>query len=86
MKYSATFLLLTGALCAAAITPGSTLSHDRDENQLVRLYQQLAPATVYLSVRYASPHPLAEPRNTGVGAGFLIDSAGTVLTNAHVVA
>lgn len=56
-----------------------------DEERTVSLYQRLAPATVFLSSSYLSAHPLVDPPATGVGAGFLLDEAGTVLTNAHVV-
>lgn len=85
MKHPPTSLLLGGALCVTAFAPTAVLAHDRDEDQLVRLYKHLAPATVFLSVHYDTLHPLSDPSTTGVGAGFLIDKAGTLLTNAHVV-
>jgi len=85
MKHPSLSLLLGGALCVVAFAPGTIFAHDRDEDQLVRLYKQLAPTTVYLSVIYDSLHPLSDPSTTGVGAGFLIDKSGTLLTNAHVV-
>ncbi len=68
--------------------PGLTVSPaegSEGEEATIRLYQQLAPATVYLSSAYVSGDPLGAPPAMGVGAGFILDEAGTVLTNAHVV-
>lgn len=56
-----------------------------DEQRMVDLYQRLAPATVSLAITYESTHPLLSPPTTGVGAGFVVDEAGTILTNTHVV-
>lgn len=58
---------------------------DPDEHRTIDLFQRLAPATVFLSVTYDSTHPLLNPPATGVGAGFVVDETGTVLTNSHVV-
>ncbi|MEW6543537.1 MAG: trypsin-like peptidase domain-containing protein [Nitrospirota bacterium] len=58
---------------------------DAEEERTVRLYQHLAPATVFLSSAYVAGHHHGSPRPPGVGAGFILDEAGTVLTNAHVV-
>jgi S1-C subfamily serine protease len=77
--------LLCGALYLTAFPPPAIHASAQDEDHLARLYKHLAPATVFLSVIYESPHPLSTPTSTGVGAGFLIDKTGTLLTNAHVV-
>lgn len=63
----------------------ATTRQASEDEQIVSLYQRLAPATVFLSSHYSSGHPLLDPTATGVGAGFILDQDGTVLTNAHVV-
>jgi serine protease Do len=63
----------------------ATTRQASEDEQIVSLYQRLAPATVFLSSHYTSGHPLLDPTATGVGAGFILDQDGTVLTNAHVV-
>lgn len=74
--------------CTLFVTPWSATAKqagDHDEESLIHVYDHLAPSTIFLSVIYESVHPLSQPSTTGVGAGFLVDDAGTVLTNAHVV-
>lgn len=78
-------LFLCGTLCITALFPAAVPARDQDEDHLVRLYDDLAPATVFLSVTYETTHPLSTPPTTGVGAGFLVDEGGTLLTNGHVV-
>lgn len=74
------------AVCV--LTTSAQASRERDvldEHRTIDLYQRLAPATVSLSVTYDSSHPLLDPASSGLGAGFVVDEAGTVLTNSHVV-
>jgi S1-C subfamily serine protease len=74
------------ALCLSAPIPVSAHEGtEPDERRTIDLFQRLAPATVFLSVTYDSTHPLLSPSVTGVGAGFVVDESGTVLTNSHVV-
>ena len=58
---------------------------ESEENRTVVLYERLAPATVSLSTTYSSRHAPGGPQPMGMGAGFIVDEQGTVLTNAHVV-
>ncbi len=89
LHYQLLVLLLliigSGTLWETGLTAGAAEGGEPEENRTVGLYRHLAPATVFLSSHYALGHPLADPETTAVGTGFIVDEAGTVLTNAHVV-
>lgn len=89
MSYHTGKLLLiavtSGMLWILGVWASPVEGTQMDEEHTVSLYQRLAPATVFLSSSRLSGHPLVAPPTTGVGAGFMLDEAGTVLTNAHVV-
>ena len=65
------------ALSAALVTP--------EEMNSVRVYKQLAKATVLVSSAYVSAHHIAQASGKGLGSGVLIDEQGLIVTNAHVV-
>lgn len=74
-------MLCTGMpklLAAALVTP--------EEMNSVRVYKQMAKSTVLVASAYVSPHHITEGLGKGLGSGILIDEAGTIVTNAHVVA
>jgi len=64
--------------------PGSALAGlNAEERQLVEVYQRVSPAVVYIDVS-------AQTQEVGLsdfasGSGFVIDSAGHIVTNNHVV-
>ena len=64
-------------LAAALVTP--------EEMNSVRVYKQMANATVLISSAYVSAHHIAQASGKGLGAGVLIDEQGLVVTNAYVV-
>ena len=64
-------------LSAALVTP--------EEMNSVRVYKQLAKATVLVSSAYVSAHHIAQASGKGLGSGVLIDEQGSIVTNAHVV-
>jgi serine protease Do len=64
-------------LSAALVTP--------EEMNSVRVYKQLAKATVLVSSAYVSAHHIVQASGKGLGTGVLIDEQGSIVTNAHVV-
>jgi serine protease Do len=76
-------------LTSAGMLPQTALANatgvEPEETRTVALYERLAPATVSLSITYPSGNPAAGSTPMGVGAGFVVDEQGTILTNAHVV-
>ncbi|ALA59397.1 S1C family serine protease [Nitrospira moscoviensis] len=77
---------LVPILAAVLWWPGLTLAAgagtDRpDEEQAVRVYREVVPATVFITSSFSS----GSGRRATIGSGFLVDDAGTIVTNAHVV-
>jgi S1-C subfamily serine protease len=58
----------------------------QDEVNSVRVYKQMAKSTVLVASAYVSSHHITQASGKGLGSGILIDEAGTIVTNAHVVA
>lgn len=70
----------------AATMPSVAWATTADEDRTTKLYERIAPATVFLFTAYAPTQPLSTSSSVGVGSGFILDETGIVLTNAHVVA
>ena len=82
--------LCIGAIGATSVMPAMAARSlvdvgEPEERRTVGIFQQLAPATLFLSITYESAHPLTSPMRMGVGAGFIIDESGRAVTNAHVI-
>ena len=58
----------------------------QEEVNSVRVYKQMAKSTVLVASAYVSAHQIGQGSGKGLGSGILIDEAGTIVTNAHVVA
>jgi S1-C subfamily serine protease len=57
----------------------------QEEMNSVRVYKQLANATVLIASAYVSPHYIMQSSGKGLASGVLIDEQGSIVTNAHVV-
>jgi len=58
----------------------------QEEVNSVRVYKQMAKSTVLVASAYVSSHHITQASGKGLGSGILIDEAGAIVTNAHVVA
>ena len=74
-------LTAVSIMWAPGVLLAGAVGDRRDEEQVVQVYRDVVPATVFLSSSYAT----GSGRNSSIGSGFIVDEAGTVLTNAHVV-
>ncbi len=87
-------LLLTGVLAmgsASSQTPAQNLAGAERDLPVSDLYSRLSPGVVFVQARVArqSQSPFAPPQprqGVATGSGFVIDEAGFIVTNAHVVA
>jgi len=58
---------------------------EADQENTVRIYKKVAPATVFITSSFVTEHHLIGVGNNGIGCGVLLDDQGLILTNAHVV-
>ena len=74
-------LTAVSIIWAPGVLSAGSVGDRRDEEHVVQVYRDVVPATVFLSSSYTT----GSGRNSSIGSGFIVDEAGTVLTNAHVV-
>jgi S1-C subfamily serine protease len=77
---------LAGVFVSGALPRTATTSVLFDEEAVVALYQRSSPAVVEVNViQPVSFRGLFTIPQWGLGSGFLVDTAGHILTNYHVV-
>src|SRR5262249_30070469 len=81
-------LLPTLALLAAcsAVRPGlaAERASGRCAESIPDIYDRASPAVVFIGATSINPYKLSDRVTHVVGSGFIIDSGGLILTNAHV--
>ena len=65
--------------------PISAWAKDPDQDNNVKVYKKVAPATVFIASAHVLGHTVAGEGGKGIGSGVFVDTRGTILTNAHVV-
>jgi len=81
-------LLLPALVLPAPAVAQSTDVLLTDEENTVRVVQEYGPSVVaiQITVEGVQVHPLLQPREQeGGGSGFIVDEAGRIVTNFHVV-
>ena len=62
----------------------ATQAKEANQENPVRIYKKVAPATVFIKTALVAEHLIGRG-NSGIGSGVLLDTQGFILTNAHVV-
>ncbi len=77
-------LVLSLALWAPSLGQAAP-SRETDQDNTIRIYKKVAPATVFITAAFASANPAVAPPGSAIGAGLIWSEQGLILTNAHVV-
>lgn len=78
-------LLLTVVACAPSMGQAAPSPRESDQENTIRIYKKVAPATVFITAAFANANPGAAPPGSAIGAGLIWNEQGLILTNAHVV-
>lgn len=78
-------LLLTVVACAPSMGQAAPSPRETDQENTIRIYKKVAPATVFITAAFANANPGAAPPGSAIGAGLIWNEQGLILTNAHVV-
>ena len=77
-------LVLSLAACAADGLDAGAQAKGADQGNIIRIYKEVAPATVFIKSALASDY-LVSGVSSSIGSGIILDHQGSILTNAHVV-
>jgi putative serine protease PepD len=83
------FLSAFSAVLALAVRPataGPVPAAPPCAIALPQLYERISPAVVSITAASINPYDSSRPIDRRSGSGVLVDAAGLILTNAHVVA
>ena len=72
------------AACASDSFDADVVAKAVDQENTIRIYKKVAPATVFIKSAMTSDY-LMGGISSSIGSGVILDRRGSILTNAHVV-
>ncbi len=77
--------VLSAPLSGAAAAPPAEAQPAPCDMAVPSIYEKVSPAVVSISAMSVNPYDIGDRMSRVVGSGVIIDKAGLVLTNSHVV-